>query len=67
MVRDGDLAAAVDYACTLLLGLPEAYRPTIVMRRATAIADAIPPARRTLPLVRILHDVLALGAAPSLP
>jgi hypothetical protein len=66
MVRDGDLAGGIEYACTLLLGLPEAYRPTIVMRRATAIADAIPPARRTLPLVRTLHDVLALGVAPAL-
>jgi hypothetical protein len=67
MVQDGDLAGGVDYACTLLLALPDAYRPSIVMRRATAIADAIPPARRTLPLVRTLHDVLALGAAPALP
>lgn len=65
MITDGDLNGGVDYATTLLLDLATEYRPTIVLRRATAIAAAIPAARRTKPVVRALHEVLAISPGSS--
>lgn len=65
MVTDGDVAVGVDYAATVLLRLPVEYRPTIVIRRARAVAAAVPPSRRTLPAVRALHDALAIDAGPT--
>lgn len=65
IVQDGDTVAGADYAAKVLLELPTEYRPSIVLRRATAIADAVPPRQRTLPAVRRFHDVLALGTGTS--
>lgn len=62
MVHDGDIAHGADYASTVLQQLPGAYRPVIVLKRARAVADAIPAARRAAPVVRALHEVLAISA-----
>jgi transcriptional regulator with XRE-family HTH domain len=65
MVHDGDITQGADYASTVLQQLPAAYRPVIVLRRAQSIADAIPTARRSTPMVRALHEVLAISAGPT--
>jgi len=61
LIQDGDVAGGVDYATQILLNLRADYRPAIVYRRALAVAQAVPPDRRSLPTVRALHDVLAIG------
>lgn len=65
MVNDGDVSQGADYASTLLLQLPTVYRPTIVLRRARAVADAIPVGRRATRPVRALHEALAIDARPT--
>jgi hypothetical protein len=65
MVHDGDIVQGADYASTVLQQLPAAYRPVIVVRRAQAVADAISHDRRTTPMVRVLHEVLAVTAEPT--
>lgn len=65
ILQDGDTVGGTDYASKVLFDLPTEYRPAIVLRRATAIAEAVPPRQRTLPAVRRFHDVLALGAGAS--
>jgi hypothetical protein len=63
MVANGNISEGVDYASTVLLQLPSDYRPTIVLRRAHAVASAVPPTRRAQRAVRALHEALALEAA----
>jgi transcriptional regulator with XRE-family HTH domain len=65
MVHDGDIAQGADYASTVLQQLPTEYRPVIVLNRAHAVADAIPAGRRAAPIVRALHEVLAISAGPA--
>ncbi|MEU4217351.1 helix-turn-helix transcriptional regulator [Actinoplanes sp. NPDC026623] len=65
MVQEGDIAQGADYASSVLQCLPDAFRPAIVLTRANAVATAIPPARRGTPMVRALHEVLAISAEPA--
>jgi hypothetical protein len=65
MVNEGDITQGADYASAVLQQLPAEYRPVIVLRRAYAVADAIPAARRSAPVVRALHEVLAISAEPA--
>jgi transcriptional regulator with XRE-family HTH domain len=65
MVSDGDITQGVDYASTVLQDLPTAYRPAIVMRRAHAVAAAVPSGRRGQSAVRALHEQLAIDAATT--
>ncbi|MEV6303883.1 helix-turn-helix transcriptional regulator [Actinoplanes sp. NPDC051861] len=62
MVTAGDIPGGVDHASQVLLNLPVAYRPTIVLRRGHAVATAVPEHRRALPAVRALHEALAIDA-----
>jgi transcriptional regulator with XRE-family HTH domain len=63
LVTNGDIGQGVDYASTVLLQLPSDHRPAIVLRRAHAVASAVPPERRKQPAVRALHETLALDSA----
>lgn len=65
LVQDGDTAGGAEYASNVLLDLPVEHRPAIVLRRDTAIAQAVPLRQRRLPAVRGFHDVVALGAGTS--
>jgi hypothetical protein len=65
LVRDGDVVGGADYASGVLRTLSEPHRPVIVIRRARAVADAIPVACRSTPVVRALQDVLAISVSPA--
>lgn len=68
MVADGDISQGVSYASDILLQLPSEYRPTIVLRRARAVAARVPAARRSTAAVQALHEVLAIeSATPGTP
>ncbi|MBO3744130.1 hypothetical protein, partial [Actinoplanes flavus] len=60
MINNGDITQGVHHASTVLLNLPTDFRPAIVIRRAHAVAAAVPPQRRSLAAVRSLHEVLAI-------
>jgi transcriptional regulator with XRE-family HTH domain len=60
-VKNGDIAGGAEYATGVLLGLTEEFRPSIVLKKARALNEAIPPQHRSIPEVRDFHDVLALG------
>jgi transcriptional regulator with XRE-family HTH domain len=62
LLKNGDVTAGAEYASDVLLGLSEEFRPSIVLRKARALTEAIPPSRRSNPAVRKFHDVLALGS-----
>jgi hypothetical protein len=61
MVAEGNLGGGIEYATALLQSLPVEFRPMIVLRRATAITVAIPPARRSKPAVRAFQETLAIA------
>lgn len=65
MINSGDVAQGAGYASDVLQQLTAVWRPVIVLRRAHAVVDAIPAARRGTPAVRDLHEVLAIGAGPT--
>jgi hypothetical protein len=65
LVQEGDVSNGAEYASRILQHLPEPYRPVIVIRRARAVADAIPAAHRRTGTVRALHDVLAISPTPE--
>jgi transcriptional regulator with XRE-family HTH domain len=65
MINDGDVTQGAGYACDVLEQLTSVWRPVIVLRRARAVVDAIPAARRSTPAVRTLYDVLAIAAGPT--
>jgi hypothetical protein len=64
MIHDGDVSGGSTFATAALLDLPEPHRPAIVLRRACAVAAAVPVHHRGLAAVRGLHEVLALAPAP---
>ncbi|MEU2873003.1 helix-turn-helix transcriptional regulator [Streptomyces olivoreticuli] len=57
---DGETAAAATHAASTLTALPAAHRSALIIYRARELAATVPRARRALPEVRELHDVLAL-------
>lgn len=67
MIQDGETDAGTRYATDVLLGLPDDYRPAIVVRRARAVAMAVPPRHRSMATVRTFHDALALGGPGADP
>ncbi|MBO3743994.1 hypothetical protein [Actinoplanes flavus] len=42
MINNGDITQGVHHASTVLLDLPTDFRPAIVIRRANAVAAAVP-------------------------
>jgi hypothetical protein len=65
MINSGDVTQGAGYASDVLQQLTSAWRPVIVLRRAHAVVEAIPAARRSTAAVRSLHEVLAIGAGPT--